>query len=75
MSGFKAGVPNGGVTGDSNYFTPNQQFPGGKSGGSQFWSRGWGASEETQNGGAKQRGMSGGKGAYGSKHKCMGCGG
>lgn len=73
MGMFKSGVPNGGVSGDSNFFPQNQAFPGGKSGGSQFWTRGWGATEMTPKGGAKE--MSKGKGAFGSKHKCVGCGG
>ncbi len=76
MANFKAGVPNGGVSGDSNYFTPNQAYPGGKSGGTQFWTRGWNQTEESMSPGAKEKGgMSKGKGAFGSKHKCVGCGG
>ena len=78
MGVMKAGVPNGGVSGNSEYFTPNQAYPGGKSGGPQFWSRGWGQTEASPKAGAKERGgmMKGGKGPFGSKHgKCVGCGG
>lgn len=77
MGMMKAGVPNGGVTGNSRYTTPDQMWPNGVSMGGNFWTRGWGATEATPKGGAKERGgmMSGGKGAFGSKHKCVGCGG
>lgn len=75
MGVMKAGVPNGGVSGDSHYYTPNQAFPGGRSGGSQFWSRGWGATEATPKAGAKERGGGMMSGGGGRKHKCVGCGG
>lgn len=74
MGVMKAGVPNGGVSGDSRYYTPDNKWPNG-SPGTNFWTRGWGASEATPKAGAKERGgmISGGKGAFGSKHKCPGC--
>ena len=77
MGVMKAGVPNGGVSGDSNYFTPNQAFPNGKSGGKQFWSSGWNQTEETLSPGGKEKGgtNSAKKGASGGgrKHACVGC--
>lgn len=41
MANFKAGVSNGGVSGDSNFMPSDQGWTG------TFWSGGWGASEAT----------------------------
>lgn len=77
MGMFKSGVPNGTVSGDSRYFTPDNNWPNGSPGGGhQFWSDGWGATEESQKGGKMESG--GGKMSkkmMGSKHgKCPFCG-
>lgn len=73
MANFKAGVDNGGVEGNSSWYTPDNSWPQGK----QFWSSGWNQKEETMTPGSMEKGgtMNKSKGMMGSKHgKCPFCG-
>lgn len=74
MANFKAGVSNGGVSGNSRWYTPDNSWPQGK----QFWASGWGQTEEKMTPGKMETGgtasASKGGGMMGKRnHKCPGC--